>query len=67
MKLSKNSSFVIFLFAILQFRNIDRSTFRRSKFWPPSVFGGKTAICILLTTITKVKNQKIINENIWDL
>ena len=31
-------SFVILIFAILKFRNIDRSTFRRSKFWPPPVF-----------------------------
>ena len=37
MKLSNNSSFVILIFAILKFWNIDRSTFRRSKFWlPPS-------------------------------
>ena len=34
-KWSNNSSFVILIFAILKFRNIDRSTFRRSKFWPP--------------------------------
>ena len=33
-KLWNNSSFVILIFAILKFRNIDRSTFRRSKFWP---------------------------------
>ena len=36
MKVSNNSSFVILVFAILKFGNIeDRSTFRRSKFWPP--------------------------------
>ena len=35
MKLSKNSSFVILIFEILKFRNIDRSTFRRSKFGHP--------------------------------
>ena len=34
-KLSNNSSFVILIFAILKFRNIGRSTFPRSKFWPP--------------------------------
>ena len=34
-KLSKNSSFVILIFATLKFRNFSRSTFRRSKFWPP--------------------------------
>ena len=30
-----NSSFVILIFAISKFRNIDRSTFSRSKFRPP--------------------------------
>ena len=35
MKLSNNSSFVILIFEILKFRNIDRSTFRHSKFWHP--------------------------------
>ena len=35
MKLSNNSSFVILIFAILKFWNIDRFTFRPSKFWPP--------------------------------
>ena len=34
-KLSNNSSFVILIFVILKLRNIGRSTFRRSKFWPP--------------------------------
>ena len=34
-KLSNNSSFVILIFVIFIFRNIGRSTFRRSKFWPP--------------------------------
>ena len=34
-KLSNNSSFVILIFAILKFRNVGRSTFRHSKFWPP--------------------------------
>ena len=37
MKLSNNSSFVILIFEILKFRNIGRSTFRRSKFWPPPI------------------------------
>ena len=37
MKLSNNSSFVILVFAILKFRNIGRSTFRRSKFWLPPI------------------------------
>ena len=37
-KLSNNSSFVILIFAILKFRNIGRSTFRRSKIWLPSLF-----------------------------
>ena len=32
-KLLKNSSFVILIFVILKFRNIDRSTFRLPKFW----------------------------------
>ena len=31
-KLSNNSSFVILIFVILKFRNIDRSTSRHSKF-----------------------------------
>ena len=37
MKLSNviTSFYVILIFAILKFRNIDRSTFRRSKLWPP--------------------------------
>ena len=35
MKLSNNSSFVILILEILTFRHIDRSTFSRSKFWPP--------------------------------
>ena len=34
-KLSNSSSFVILIFVILKFRNIGRSTFRRSKFRPP--------------------------------
>ena len=34
-KLSNNSSFFILIFAISKFRNTGRSTFRRSKFWPP--------------------------------
>ena len=34
-KLSNNSSFVILVFAILKFRNTGRSTFCRSKFYPP--------------------------------
>ena len=34
MKLSNNSSFVILIFAILKFRNIDRFVFRRLKLWP---------------------------------
>ena len=33
-KLSNNWYFVILMFAILKFRNIGRSIFRRSKFWP---------------------------------
>ena len=32
-KVSNNSSFVILIFVILNFRNIRRSTFRRSKSW----------------------------------
>ena len=36
-KLSKNLSFVILIFETLKFRNFRRSTFRRSKFWPPPV------------------------------
>ena len=31
----KIESFAILIFVILKFRNIDRSTFRRSKFWSP--------------------------------
>ena len=34
-KLSNNSSFVILIFVNLKFQNIGRSTFCRSKFWPP--------------------------------
>ena len=37
MKLSNNSSSVILIFKILKFRNVDRSTFRRSKFRPPPI------------------------------
>ena len=33
-KLSNKWYFVILIFAILKFRNIGRSIFRRSKFWP---------------------------------
>ena len=33
-KISNNSSFVILIFAVLKFQNIDRSTFRRSKISP---------------------------------
>ena len=36
-KLSNNSSFVILIFIILKFRNINHSTFRRSKIWPPPI------------------------------
>ena len=36
-KLSNNSSFVILKFATLKIRNFIRSTFRRSKFWPPPI------------------------------
>ena len=39
-KLSNNWSFVILIFVILKFWNIGRSTFRRSKFWPPPLSGG---------------------------
>ena len=39
MKLSNNSSFVILIFEILEFRIINRSTFRRSKFGWGSKFG----------------------------
>ena len=35
MKLSNNSSFVILIFGILKFRNIDCCTFCRFKFQPP--------------------------------
>ena len=49
-KLSKNSSFVILIFATSKFRNFSRSTFRRSKFWPPpncNNFYSKTKLTIL--------------------
>ena len=36
-KLPNNSSLVILIFVILKFRNIGRSTFFRSKFWPSPV------------------------------
>ena len=36
-KLSKNLSFVILIFATLKFRNFRRSTFRHSKSWPPPI------------------------------
>ena len=42
-KLSDNSSFVILIFVILTFRNIDRSIFRRSKLRPPPVFVKKNS------------------------
>ena len=49
-KWSNYSYFVIFMFAILKFRSIGRSTFRRSKFWaPPSqkmVAGRKKCDCL---------------------
>ena len=38
MKLSNNSSFGMFIFGIFEFRNIDCSTFRRSKFNPHPFF-----------------------------
>ena len=38
MKLSNNSPFVILIFAILKFWNIDRSTFHRSNFDPHPFF-----------------------------
>ena len=44
-KLSNNSSYVILIFVILKFRNIGRSTFRRSKFWPPPEFSNFDIIC----------------------
>ena len=54
-KLSKNSSFVILIFATLKFRNFSRSTFRRSKFWPPP-------------KITNVKNYEKFNySNFFNL
>ena len=34
-KWSNNLSFFILIFVISKFRNSDRSTFRRSQFWPP--------------------------------
>ena len=52
MKLSNNSSFVILVFAILKFRNIDRFTFRHSEFWLPPM----------------IKFPKFNNlENTWNL
>ena len=36
MKLSNNSFFVILVFAILKFRNIDRSIFRRFEIFTPN-------------------------------
>ena len=35
---SNNSTFIILIFEISKFRNIGRSTFGRSKFWPPPNF-----------------------------
>ena len=40
-KLTCNSSFVILIFAILKFRTIGRSTFRRSKFSALPILGFK--------------------------
>ena len=35
MKKSNNSNFIILIFEYSNYRNIGRSTFGRSKFWPP--------------------------------
>ena len=42
-KLFNNSSLVILIFVIFKFRNIGRSTFRRSKFWPTPHNSSRTA------------------------
>ena len=47
-KLSNNSSFVILTFAISKFRNIDRSAFRRYKFWPPPPLYKTIRVCTCL-------------------
>ena len=46
-KLWNNSSFVILIFVILKFQNIGRSTFRRSKFWPPPLISISIRYCAL--------------------
>ena len=56
-KLSNHPSFVILIFAILIFRNIGRSTFRRSKFWPPP------KIWIKIKIIWKTIKTLILDNN----
>ena len=52
-KLSNNSSFVILIFVILKFRNIGRSTFRRSKFRSPPSFS-------IIRVRVKISNSQIL-------
>ena len=63
-KLSNNSFFVILIFVILKFRNIGRSTFRRSKFsFPPLNFGIKLGKQKLQQSALVIKN---IPEHIYN-
>ena len=62
-KLSNNSSFVILIFAILKFRNIGRSKFRRSNFrLPPIIF-----VCFNLNKCwkkkTKIRRLQVAKKN----
>ena len=71
-KPSKISSFVILIFLILKFRNIDRSTFRRSKFWPPPKFPIIFSPCTSLATvwvysINTVYCERVIMIQWWNI
>ena len=59
MKLSNNSFFVILIFAFFKFRNIDRSTFRCSKFFFSKFFVDPN---LFFLNSTNTQNTYLINN-----
>ena len=60
-KKSNNSTFVISIFEVTNFRNIGRSTFRHSKFWPPSVQPDRRKFFLLVLSSKPYKTWTFIN------
>ena len=62
---SNNSTFVISIFEVSNFRNIGRSTFGRSKFWPPPKYNNQRQKILrdFRDAISRLK-VKIVSRNI---